>query len=115
MMEPPLPKPNANPTAQKTTAQMEKFITTLATTVPTFFCREKPISRKANPACMNMTRIAATTTHTVSSATVLRQGLEPEPLLATGVEIGLHLELDVESDGGHGTGEDDRVLGELRR
>jgi predicted glycoside hydrolase/deacetylase ChbG (UPF0249 family) len=50
-----------------------------------------------------------------ASAMVLRQGLEPEPLLATGVEIGLHLELDVESDGGHGTGEDDRVLGELRR
>src|SRR3954454_21075954 len=32
-------------------------------TVPAFFAREKPISRKAKPACMNMTSTPATITH----------------------------------------------------
>src|SRR5919201_397125 len=72
MIEPAPPeKPSANPTAQKTTAQIEKFIRILATTVPTFFWREKPISKNANPACMNITRIAATTTQIVSVARLL--------------------------------------------
>ena len=39
-----------------------------AITVPAFFPRENPISRNANPACMNMTRTAATTTQTVLTA-----------------------------------------------
>src|SRR5437764_6225680 len=33
-----------------------------------FFMRVRPASRKANPACMNMTRIAATTTQSVLAA-----------------------------------------------
>src|SRR4051812_12047306 len=43
-------------------AAMEKFVRIFATTVPAFFAREKPISRKAKPACMNMTRQPATAT-----------------------------------------------------
>ena len=42
---------------------------TLATTVPTFFIRLKPTSSIAKPACMNMTKQAATITQTVSAAT----------------------------------------------
>jgi len=41
---------------------------TLATTVPTFFIRLKPTSSMAKPACMNITRRAATTTQMVSLA-----------------------------------------------
>src|ERR687890_334549 len=44
---------------------MEKFVRILATTVPAFLPREKPISRNANPACMNITRQAATTSQSV--------------------------------------------------
>ena len=36
-----------------------------ATTVPAFLPREKPISRNANPACMNITSTPATITHIV--------------------------------------------------
>ena len=36
-----------------------------ATTVPAFLPREKPISRNANPACMNITRQPAMITHIV--------------------------------------------------
>src|SRR4051812_8398061 len=36
---------------------------------PAFFMRVRPASRNANPACMNMTSTAATTTHTVETAT----------------------------------------------
>ena len=46
-----------------------RLVTTLATTVPTFFMRLNPTSSIANPACMNMTRQAATITQTVSAAT----------------------------------------------
>src|SRR3954454_2920373 len=42
---------------------IEKFVRTFAMTVPAFLAREKPISRKANPACMNMTSTPATITH----------------------------------------------------
>ncbi len=44
-------------------------MTTLATTVPTFFMRLNPTSSMAKPACMNITNTAATTTHTVSAPT----------------------------------------------
>ena len=57
------PNANAKPTAQYRIAAIEKFVRILATTVPAFLPREKPISRNAKPACMNMTRQAATTTH----------------------------------------------------
>ena len=47
-----------------------RLVTTLATTVPTFFMRLKPTSSIAKPACMNITRHAATMTQTVSAATL---------------------------------------------
>jgi hypothetical protein len=43
---------------------MEKFTRIFAITVPAFLPRTKPISRKAKPACMNITRMPATSTHT---------------------------------------------------
>src|SRR3954452_5064440 len=48
---------------------MAKLTRIFAITVPAFLPREKPISRKANPACMNMTRMPATSTHTELMAT----------------------------------------------
>jgi hypothetical protein len=56
------PKANAKPTAQYRIAAIEKFTRIFATIVPAFLPREKPISRKANPACMNITRTPATIT-----------------------------------------------------
>src|SRR4051812_45373770 len=50
-------------------AQIEKLTRIFATTVPAFLPREKPISRKAKPACMNMTRMPATSTQTELSPT----------------------------------------------
>ena len=49
---------------------------------PTFFMRVRPASRNANPACMNITRIAAMSTHTVlvaiaSSLVVIRSPPPP--------------------------------------
>ena len=44
-----------------------------ATPVPAFFMREKPISSMANPACMNSTSTAATTTQRVFTGTDLGQ------------------------------------------
>src|SRR5215216_302678 len=44
-------------------AAIEKFVRIFAITVPAFFAREKPISRNAKPACMNITRTPATITH----------------------------------------------------
>src|SRR3954465_10114756 len=41
---------------------IEKFVRIFAITVPAFLARENPISRNANPACMNITRQAATIT-----------------------------------------------------
>ncbi len=51
-------------------AAIDRLVMILATTVPAFFVREKPISRPAKPACMKSTRIAATTTHMVLRGTV---------------------------------------------
>src|SRR5918998_2319053 len=64
----PVPKASAKPTPQKSSAAMARLIRIFATTLPTFFIREKPTSSIANPACMNSTRQAATMTHTVSIA-----------------------------------------------
>jgi len=36
---------------------------------PAFFMRVRPASRNAKPACMNITRIAVTTTQIVDAAT----------------------------------------------
>ena len=43
---------------------IEKLTRIFAITVPAFLPREKPISRKAKPACMNITRMPATSTQT---------------------------------------------------
>ena len=59
------PKAKAKPTKYQQIAAIEKFVRTLATTVPAFFCRENPISRSMNPACMNITTMPATITHIV--------------------------------------------------
>src|SRR3954465_15216905 len=48
---------------------MAKLTRIFATTVPAFLPREQPISRKAKPACMNITRMPATSTHTELIAT----------------------------------------------
>src|SRR3982074_362678 len=66
---PPAPKAKPNPTAQYAIELTLRLVMTLATTVPTFFIRLKPTSSIANPACMNMTKQAATITHTASAAT----------------------------------------------
>ena len=50
-------------------AAIEKLTRIFATIVPAFLPREKPISRKAKPACMNITSRPATTTQSVLMAT----------------------------------------------
>src|SRR5437868_6208961 len=47
---------------------MPKISTFLPAMWPAFFIRVRPASRKAKPACMNMTRTAVTTTHMVLAA-----------------------------------------------
>src|SRR5881397_1814715 len=49
-------------------AQIERLARIFGTTVPTFFCLEKPISRNMKPACMNRTKTAATMTQVDSTA-----------------------------------------------
>ena len=56
------PNANAKPTAQYRSPAIEKFVRIFAMTVPAFLPREKPISRNAKPACMNITRQPATIT-----------------------------------------------------
>src|SRR6266852_344911 len=66
---PPAPNAKPKPTAQYAIELTLRLVTTLATTVPTFFMRLKPTSSIAKPACMNMTRQPVTMTQTVSAAT----------------------------------------------
>src|SRR5438874_952789 len=66
---PPAPKATPKPTAQYAIELTLRLVITFATTVPTFFMRLKPTSSIAKPACMNMTKHAATMTQTVSAAT----------------------------------------------
>src|SRR6266850_410148 len=66
---PPAPKARPKPTAQYAIELTLRLVMTLATTVPTFFIRLKPTSSMAKPACMNMTKQAATITQTASAAT----------------------------------------------
>src|SRR4051795_6150389 len=73
----PPPKANAKPTAQYMIPAIEKLVTILAMTVPAFLPREKPISRNAKPACMNMTRQPATITQVELMPTV--SGSLPAP------------------------------------
>src|SRR6266851_715753 len=67
--QPPAPNARPKPTAQYAIELTLKLVTTLATTVPTFFMRLKPTSSIAKPACMNITRQPVTMTQTVSAAT----------------------------------------------
>src|SRR6266849_8503825 len=66
---PPAPNAKPKPTAQYAIELTLRLVTTLATTVPTFFMRLKPTSSIAKPACMNITRQPVTMTQTVSAAT----------------------------------------------
>src|SRR2546427_970970 len=66
---PPAPKANPKPTAQYEIELTLRLVMTFATTVPTFFMRLNPTSSIAKPACMNITKHAATMTQTVSAAT----------------------------------------------
>src|SRR5437879_11302157 len=66
---PPAPNAKPKPTAQYAIELTLRLVTTLATTVPTFFMRLKPTSSIAKPACMNITRQPVTITQTVSAAT----------------------------------------------
>src|SRR3954453_11869003 len=68
-MTAPTPNAKAKPTAQYMSAAIEKLARIFAITVPAFLPREKPISRKAKPACMNITRQPATITHRELMAT----------------------------------------------
>src|SRR3954453_9147195 len=68
MKRPPAPNASPNPTADETIEQIAKIRTFLAAMWPTFFMRVRPASRKAKPACMNMTSTAAITTQTVLTA-----------------------------------------------
>src|SRR5436190_1251215 len=68
---------------------IEKFVRIFATTVPAFFPRENPISRNAKPACMNITRQAATTTQielmpTLSGRTPLLAASKVSAIAAAG-------------------------------
>src|SRR5215212_10474842 len=71
------PKANANPQIHQPIAAIEKFVRIFATTVPAFFARENPISRKAKPACIQITSRAATTTQIELIATL--SGSAPLP------------------------------------
>ena len=60
----------ANPQIHQPSAAIEKLVRIFAITVPAFLPRENPISRNANPACMNMTTMPATITHSELMPTV---------------------------------------------
>ena len=51
-------------------AAIDRLVRIFATPVPAFFEREKPISSRAKPACMNSTSTAAMNTSSVFSGTV---------------------------------------------
>src|SRR5919197_6277341 len=59
------PKAKANPQIHQPIAAIEKLVRIFATTVPAFLARENPISKKAKPACMNITSEPATITQMV--------------------------------------------------
>ena len=69
------PKASAKPTAHHAIEAIEKLARIFAMPVPAFFPREKPISRNAKPACMNITSTVATSTHVrFSSSTTCEMG-----------------------------------------
>src|SRR3954452_22413306 len=66
--QPPSPNARPKPTAQYSTEQRPKISTFLPAMWPAFFIRVRPASRKAKPACMNITSTAAMTTQMVLAA-----------------------------------------------
>ena len=58
----PVPKPMAKPMAQNIRNEIDRLMRIFPITAPAFFMRDRPTSSIAKPACMNRTRIAATTT-----------------------------------------------------
>src|SRR3712207_1303515 len=64
------PKAMANPHAHQASDAIEKFTRIFAIPIPAFLPREKPISRKAKPACMKKTSTVATSTHVVLSSSI---------------------------------------------
>ena len=68
MIAPEPPKAKANPQAHHAIVAIEKLTRIFAIPMPAFLPREKPISRKAKPACMNITSTAATSTQTTLSS-----------------------------------------------
>src|SRR5437879_253244 len=74
----PLPKPIEKPIAQYMMKQIATFTRIFPATAPAFFMRESPISSIANPACMNSTSVAVTTTQMALAAmSVLDDGSPP--------------------------------------
>ena len=67
----PLPNINAKPTTQKASDDAAKTMKFLARMLTAFFARQRPLSTSANPAFMKNTRNAVTSTHRVSSATLV--------------------------------------------
>ena len=77
----PAPNANAKPHAYQASAAIEKLVRIFATIVPAFLPRENPISRKANPACMKITRQRGDDhPHRVDRRPT---GLEPLPAIAS--------------------------------
>src|SRR5215210_2402081 len=70
MIAPAPPKARANPQAHQAIVAIEKFTRIFAIPMPAFLPREKPISRNAKPACMNITSTAATRTQVTLSSSV---------------------------------------------
>src|SRR5436190_20471837 len=67
---------------------IEKFARIFAITVPAFFPREKPISRNAKPACMNITRQPATITHVELMPTLVAGGFAGMLNVSASAELG---------------------------
>src|ERR1043166_3504523 len=80
----PSPKAIANPNAQYTSEQTPKIKTFLPAMCAAFFIRVSPASRNANPACMNITSTAATTTQIVLAAMIRSLSGMEAPLLLRG-------------------------------
>src|SRR3954447_19152007 len=82
------PKANAKPTAQYMMPAIEKFARIFAITVPAFFPREKPISRNAKPACMNITKQPATITQVELMPTLGAGGFAGGVNVSASAELG---------------------------
>ncbi len=64
----PFPKVSPKPRAQNASVQSPKVSTVFPATWPAFFIRVEPASKRAKPACIKITSMAATMTHVASIA-----------------------------------------------